>query len=110
MGERESMANIFSLVPDTAGKEFCEKLVAARHVRIERIVSKGDVSPADGWYDQEECEWVIVLDGAGRILFGDGEELLLRKGDYVTIPAHRKHKVVWTDPHTLTVWLAVFYK
>lgn len=82
----------------------------ARTLRIERIVSKGHTSPETGWYDQEEHEWVLVLEGAGTILFAKGnQQVTLRKGDYLYIPAHAKHKVVWTEPEELTVWLAVHY-
>ena len=28
-------------------------------------------------------------------------------GDYVTIPAHKRHRVEWTTPEEPTVWLAV---
>jgi cupin 2 domain-containing protein len=30
-------------------------------------------------------------------------------GAYVHIPAHRKHRVEWTDPNQPTIWLAVHY-
>jgi cupin 2 domain-containing protein len=33
----------------------------------------------------------------------------MRAGDFVNIPAHRKHRVEWTTPDEPTVWLAVFY-
>ena len=37
-------------------------------------------------------------------------EVKLQKGDYLHIPAHVKHKVLWTDPDNITLWLCVFYK
>jgi cupin 2 domain-containing protein len=79
-------------------------------VRIERIVSSGQTSPESGWYDQNENEWVIVLEGFGTIQFEDGSEITLKKGDFVNIPAHTKHKVSETDKNNITIWLAVFYK
>jgi len=30
-------------------------------------------------------------------------------GDSFEIPAHVKHKVVWTDPEDETVWVGVHY-
>jgi cupin 2 domain-containing protein len=104
------MGNIFSPLPENPRKEIVEELVRRGDVRIERIVSKGHTSPDDGWYDQIENEWVIVLEGSGRILFENGPEVRLKKGDYINIPAHSRHKVTWTDPDNATVWLAVFYK
>ncbi len=34
----------------------------------------------------------------------------MKPGDFVNIPAHKKHRVEWTTPDELTIWLAVFYK
>ncbi len=103
------MANIFSGIPFQLEKELFEELLQSENIRIERIVSKGHTSPAQGWYDQTEHEWVMVLEGSGTVLFADGTELMLNKGDYINIPARAKHKVSWTDPEVATVWLAIFY-
>jgi cupin 2 domain-containing protein len=102
-------ANIFDNVP-TDLPELVEVLVENKHVRIERIVSTGQTSPDGFWYDQEEAEWVVVLKGEAKLLFeGDDEPIHMRQGDFVNIPAHRKHQVEWTTPDVPTVWLAVFY-
>jgi cupin 2 domain-containing protein len=52
---------------------------------------------------------VIILEGSGAVLFEDGRQIVLNKGDYLNISAHARHKVLWTDPLALTIWLAVFY-
>ncbi|MFO1369005.1 MAG: cupin domain-containing protein [Marinagarivorans sp.] len=96
-------------LPADLTSEVFEDILRAPGVRIERIVSKGHSSPESGWYDQEEHEWVMVVQGAGLLIFEDGSECQLSAGDYITIPAHCKHKVKWTDPDQVTVWLAVFY-
>jgi len=49
-----------------------------------------------------------VLRGAARLQFED-ELVELKPGDFVNIPAHRKHRVDWTTADEPTVWLAVFY-
>ncbi|WP_420208306.1 cupin domain-containing protein [Candidatus Electronema sp. JC] len=103
------LENIFKSLPPETTKEVFDVLLQNKHIRIERIVSAGHTSPASGWYDQEENEWVIVLEGAGTILFEDGRKVTLNKGDFLHIPAHEKHKVAWTDPDRLTIWLAVHY-
>ncbi len=89
--------------------EVFEEIVRSAHVRVERILSQGQSSPESGWYDQEENEWVIVLQGSGRLAFDDGSEIELNAGDYINIPARKKHRVSWTAPERVTVWLAVFY-
>jgi cupin 2 domain-containing protein len=104
------MQNLFTLIPGARADEVFEQILNAGPVRIERIVSRGHASPASGWYDQDEEEWVLVLQGSGKILFEDGPEFLLCPGDYLNIPAQQKHKVTWTDPAGPTIWLAVFYR
>lgn len=101
--------NLFLPLPTDLEQEGIDVLVQHRNVRIERIISKGHVTPADAWYDQEEHEWVIVLEGAGTLVFEDGREISLKRGDSINIPAHTKHKVSWTDPDRPTVWLAIHY-
>ncbi|QVK24867.1 cupin domain-containing protein [Shewanella dokdonensis] len=87
-----------------------DELLSRANVRVERILSYGQVTPAEQWYDQVEHEWVLVLQGAGRIQYQDGSEVILNVGDSVDIPAHCRHRVSWTAPQQLTIWLAVFYR
>ena len=101
--------NIFMSLPKESASEVFEILLQDENIKIERIISKGHTSPEAGWYDQEENEWVLVLEGAGTILLEDGRQVTLRKGDFIHIPAHAKHKVVWTDQVRETIWLAVHY-
>ena len=103
------MDNFFSQIPEDLTHEAFLEILSADGVRIERIVSKGHTSPDSGWYDQEENEWVLVLEGSGTLEFEDGRQVVLEKGDYLNIPAHERHRVVRTDPDRPTVWLAVFY-
>lgn len=103
------LSNIFIPLPSELEQESFDVLLKNKNIRIERIVSKGHTSPTSGWHDQKENEWVLVLKGSGTILFEDGRQVTLNKGDYLHIPAHEKHKVAWTDPDRLTIWLAVHY-
>lgn len=43
------------------------------------------------------------------LLFEDGTELHLSRGDTLDIPAHKKHKVTSTSSATETLWLTVHY-
>jgi cupin 2 domain-containing protein len=70
--------------------------------RVERIVSYGHASPDGFWYDQDRHEWVVVLNGAAKIRFEEGT-VGTRPGNYITIPAHRKHRVEWTTPDEPTI-------
>lgn len=101
--------NIFDHLPSDLKEEVFEQLLESDAVRIERIISKGHSSPEQGWYDQPQNEWVLVLQGAAVISFEGGLEEEMRPGSYLNIPAHRKHRVKWTAPDTETIWLALFY-
>ncbi len=102
--------NVLASLPVPLPSEAFETIVKHSTVRIERILSQGHVSPECGWYDQDEHEWVMVLRGRGHLEFEDGEEITLEAGGWIEIPAHRKHRVAWTEPDEVTVWLAVFYR
>ncbi|EPS3421769.1 cupin domain-containing protein [Vibrio fluvialis] len=102
--------NLFETIPAELTNEQFTDLLRHRHVRIERILSKGHTSPESGWYDQDEHEWVLVLQGCGTVEFDNGESTTLNVGDYLNIPAHTRHKVSYTSPDQATLWLAVFYQ
>lgn len=102
--------NLFKSIPDDFNEEIFTVLMESGCVKIERIVSTGQSSPPSGWYDQEENEWVVVLEGEAILAFPEIEDIHLKAGDYINIPAHQKHRVSWTKPDAKTVWLAVFYK
>ncbi|TXS95569.1 cupin domain-containing protein [Parahaliea maris] len=101
--------NLLESIPPSWGKEIFTDLARGDTVRIERIVSTGQTSPETGWYDQAEHEWVLVIQGAAEVTFDDGMVHRLQKGDYLTIPAHSRHRVSWTATDRRTVWVAVFY-
>lgn len=102
-------ASLFTNVPVNLPDELLTTLLDAANVRIERIVSHGHASPEGFWYDQDEHEWVIILQGAAKLRLEDNV-MELKPGDHVLIPAHKKHRVEWTTPDEPTIWLAVFYK
>ncbi len=104
------MKNLFSDIPGDLPDELLETLLDADSVRIERIVSHGHASPKGFWYDQEQHEWVVVLRGAARLRFeADESSVDMKPGDFINIPAHKRHRVEWTTPDEPTVWLAVHH-
>lgn len=103
--------NLLEDLPGPAAEEVAETLARSSHVRVERIVSRGQASPADFWYDQPEHEWVLLLQGrAGLHIAGEAAERVLGPGDYVHLPARTRHRVTWTASDETTIWLAVFYR
>lgn len=102
--------NLLADLPDARQTEQFTQLLQRPGLRIERIVSRGQCSPPDDWYDQNEHEWVLLLQGAAELMLADGSVIRLTAGDHVYLPAHEKHRVHWTDPQQDTVWLAVFHR
>ena len=103
-------ANIFADIPTTLADEQFTALWSTATVRVERIISNGQASPPGFWFDQNEAEWVLVLRGAAAIRFqGQVDPVVLKLGDYLYIPAHARHRVEWTDPDQVTVWLAIHH-
>ena len=104
-------ANIYSQIPDNLSKELFEEIIQGGEFKLERVVSKGHMTPEGEWYDQDRDEWVILLKGSADLLVGEGEaeSVSLRPGDFLHLPAHRKHRIERTDPVEETVWLALHY-
>ena len=95
-----------NLYPDTlpfSGETFTT-LLDHPNARIVRIVSSDDVEPI--LYDQEEDEWVVVIEGEA-VLEIEGDEKKLPRGESLLIPAHTKHRVLKTKKGT--IWLAVHF-
>ncbi|MGE5465684.1 MAG: cupin domain-containing protein [Methanocella sp.] len=102
--------NLYADLPEDAANEQVVALLSRPGLRIERIVSNGQASPAGYWYDQPQSEWVVVVRGSARLRFeGDERDVVMQAGDWIDIPAHRRHRVEWTDPDTHTIWLAIHY-
>ena len=102
-------SNILSPLPVIGVDEAVATLLKGNGVRLERIVSHGQASPAGFWYDQDESEWVLVVAGRARLTVeGEAESRELHAGDSLFLPAHCRHRIAWTDPDQPTVWLTVF--
>ncbi len=105
------LQNLFSPLPPAIPEELFDSLLQTDLFKLERIVSAGQATPPGNWYDQEMHEWVLLLSGSAGLLFeGEKDVRVLRPGDYVLIPAHRRHRVEWTDGEQKTVWLALHYR
>ena len=101
--------NLFADIPSQLPNELIEVLVENPALRIERIVSDGHRSEDDFWYDQEEHEWVQLIQGQASIEFDNGDIRNMIAGDYLLITAHTKHRVKSTSEYEQTIWLVIFY-
>jgi len=99
--------NILADLPDSP-EEIFETLLEKPSIRIERIISSGQATPAGEWYDQTGDEWVLLLAGSATLLIeGEISPRRLAAGDFLLLPAGCRHRVEWTDPAVKSVWLAV---
>ena len=102
--------NLFTRISGALADEQITTLLEGPNIRIERIVSHGHSSPPGFWYDQDRPEWVIVIAGSAAVLFeGEPAPRALKRGDYLHIPAHARHRVEWTDKNEPTIWIAVHH-
>lgn len=101
--------NIFKNIPTQFEEEIIENLVSKNGLKVQRIVSYGHVTQEFQWYDQDDNEWVILLKGAAILSMENEDDIELNTGEYINIPAHKKHRVSWTAPNEETIWLAVHY-
>jgi len=103
------MHNIYQLLADLPDEEIVEILAETDAVRIERIVSSGQVSPPGFWYDQPRDEWVVLLQGSATLEWDDGRRRDLLPGESLIIPAGEKHRVRETSANPPCIWLVVHY-
>ncbi|MDD3470937.1 MAG: hypothetical protein PHE53_13315 [Thermoguttaceae bacterium] len=126
------------ICPTPIRDEWCETFLSGGKMdgtwRFERIVSFGNASPPDFWYDQEEHEWVVLLAGSAVLRFdtpdvshGEPSRVVpseacpvmveekkhgwcqtIQPGDWLWIPAHVRHRIESTSADIPTFWLAFF--
>ena len=86
------LANMFDLPAQGSGdeasveaaqEEVFDELLRGGSFRLERIVSKGQATPAGSWYDQPHDEWVLLLCGRALLRFeGESQPRELKPGAY----------------------------
>lgn len=100
-------SNIFLETIAKNDDEVFEDIINKETFNLQRIISFGHTTKENEWYDQESDEWVMLLSGEAILSFFDEEDIRLKAGDYINIPAHKKHRVSWTKPNVETIWLAL---
>lgn len=103
--------NLLSDLPTKLPAEQFDQLLQGNSFRMERILSTGQITPSGQWYDQPQDEWVMLLAGSARLELALGGEIIsLTPGEALLIPAGCKHRVSWTEPEKVTVWLALHFQ
>ena len=100
--------NIFDEILIDKNEEIFFEIFKNEKIKIEKIVSNGQKSPENFWYEQEKSEYILLLEGFAILQFEDFE-VELKKGDCLNIKAFKKHRVKFTSLDEPTIWFAVFY-
>ncbi|MCD4683578.1 MAG: cupin domain-containing protein [Bacteroidales bacterium] len=104
-----SKKNIFDK-PLSGGdkQEIFEELIKTNDFFVERIYTNKAFEQPGKWYDQKKDEWVLLLQGKADLEFAENEIVQLNAGDYIFIPAHQKHRIIYSSVEPKCIWLAVF--
>lgn len=96
--------SVFDKLPPLKDEIF-EVLHKQKNIEITHIVSSSDLPQKE--YDQKEDEFVLILEGEATLEV-EREIKVLKKGDYLFLPAHTKHKILSVKNNTH--WLAIYMK
>lgn len=99
--------NILANIAEAGEEEQFDLLMKSPNCRIERIVSSGHTSPKGFWYDQENDEFILLVQGEATLEFED-RMVTLKAGDYLFLPKNCKHRLEKTSVDPVCVWLCVF--
>ncbi len=103
-------SNLLRLKSPLEGQERKLLLKGGEKWRLELIISCSAKSPVEGWYNQSQHEWFVLLRGSARLRFKSPDENLdLSVGDYMYLSPHRLHRVERTDPSPGTTWLSLLW-
>ena len=106
--ELQIKKNIFSMLPENLKGEVFQELVTSSKFRVERILTSKENQFDRSWYDQDDNEFVILLQGSAKLEFSNNKIIELIKGDYLFINCHDKHRLLEVSSKEDTIWLAFF--
>lgn len=100
--------NIFEQIVVDKNEEKFFEIFKNETIKVEKIVSNGQKSPENFWYEQEQSEFILLLEGFAILEF-ENRKVELKKGDCLNIESMEKHRVKFTSQDEPTIWFAVFY-
>ena len=99
--------SLLANITEAGEEEQFDLLLKSPNCRIDRIVSSGHSSPKGFWYDQENDEFILLVQGEAVLEFEDGM-VTLKAGDHLYIPKNCKHRLEKTSIDPVCIWLCVF--
>ena len=99
--------NIFEIekLPEIEEEEIVDILKENEDVKIERIISTGQVSD---WMVQEKREYVLLIQGNAVIEFND-KTVEMKSGDTLFIEKSERHRVVYTSESPCCIWFCIHF-
>ena len=99
--------NIFEIekLPEIEEEEIVDILKENENVKIERIISRGQVSD---WMVQEKREYVLLIQGNAVIEFND-KTVEMKSGDTIFIEKRERHRVAYTSENPCCIWFCVHF-
>ena len=99
--------NIFEIekLPEIEEEEIVDILKENENVKIERIISRGQVSD---WMVQEKREYVLLIQGNAVIEFND-KTVEMKSGDTLFIEKSERHRVAYTSESPCCIWFCVHF-
>ncbi len=101
------MNSLWTLPDPLPAKELFETLLQTPALQVERTISTGQATPSGQWNEQERDEWVVLLQVAATLEYEAGGLQPLSAGDYLLIPARRRHRVAFSSQQPSCLWLAI---
>lgn len=89
-------------------EEYTETMLSGDNWRLERIISRGHVSPEGFWYEQNEDEWGRGAPRRGRNHVGRRNEMHVKKRRKRAYSAKCRHRVSRTSENPECIWLCFF--
>lgn len=102
------MINLFDDTLKENNIELSQIIFENEKIMVEKIISQGEISKTDEWFDQSQDEFVILVDGYAEITYSNLTTTKLSKGDNLFIPKNVKHRVSYTSENC--VWVCIFIK
>ena len=99
--------NIFEIekLPEIEEEEIVDILKENENVKIERIISRGQVSD---WMVQEKREYVLLIQGNAVIEFND-KTVEMKSGDTLFIEKMERHRVGYTSENPCCIWFCIYF-
>lgn len=123
-GNKMEKINIFDLKDLSERKEVVKILTENENVKIEKIISTGQVTD---WQESDKNEFVILVQGNAEIEYYENKnlktneniiknkkntndmKLQLGKGDTVLIKKGERHRVSYTSKNPCCIWICIFF-